>query len=158
MAIAHLPPTSNRVGNRGRVHIIASRPRTLSRADLIKRARAAIFIAGIVAAAAFLLFAIIKVRSIAEKLPPVGNLADTRTHPLTRIVSSDGVLLAAFETNYRRPVPLDRISHYLVDATLATEDSRFYKHSGVDIRGIARAVIANVAAGNWTGQGGSTIT
>ena len=46
---------------------------------------------------------------------------------------------------------------YLVDAFLATEDRRFFRHGGVDPRGILRALVANIAAGRFV-QGGSTIT
>src|SRR5207302_452099 len=43
-------------------------------------------------------------------------------------------------------------------ATLATEDTRFFSHSGVEPRGIARAMLSNISNRNWAGQGGSTIT
>ena len=56
-----------------------------------------------------------------------------------------------------RYVPLDAIPQDLLDAVVAVEDSRFYKHAGVDIIGIARALFANLRACE-TVQGGSTIT
>lgn len=52
---------------------------------------------------------------------------------------------------------VDELPAYLVDAVLAVEDRRFYGHSGIDLRGIARAMWANVRAGRVV-QGGSTIT
>ena len=48
-------------------------------------------------------------------------------------------------------------SHYLTDALIATEDIRYYRHSGIDIRGLGRAAIRTVLLGQSTG-GGSTIT
>ena len=50
------------------------------------------------------------------------------------------------------------MSPYLIDATIATEDARFYQHSGVDMRGVVRALFSNLRSGNPTGQGASTIT
>jgi penicillin-binding protein 1B len=57
----------------------------------------------------------------------------------------------------RRPVALARVSQSLVDAVLAIEDQRFYKHRGLDLIRIAGAVVANLRAGRVT-QGASTIT
>jgi 1A family penicillin-binding protein len=57
----------------------------------------------------------------------------------------------------REQVSLDQISHYLVDAVIAEEDSRFYEHSGVDLYGIFRALVRNTQAGRIR-QGASTVT
>src|SRR5690348_11527981 len=119
------------VGKGGRIRVFADRPSNLSRAARIKRGFAVTGAVLLLALAIFLLFAVCMVRSIAQHLPSVATLADTREHPLTTIVSSDGVLLAAFETQHRRPVALEKMSNYLIDATLATEDERFYQHNGV---------------------------
>ncbi len=54
-------------------------------------------------------------------------------------------------------VPLEEIPDYLIKATLATEDRRFFEHYGVDFLGTARAFVENVRAGE-TVQGGSTLT
>ncbi|MCA0758273.1 PBP1A family penicillin-binding protein [Paenibacillus sp. N4] len=57
----------------------------------------------------------------------------------------------------RRSVQLSDISHYVVDATLAIEDRRFYEHRGFDMKGMARAVMVNVQSMS-TKQGASTLT
>ncbi|WP_324717020.1 PBP1A family penicillin-binding protein [Carboxydochorda subterranea] len=67
-----------------------------------------------------------------------------------RLIGSVGAPRSAF-------VPLDRIPRALVEAVLATEDTRFYQHPGIDPVGIARALLANVRARGVV-QGGSTIT
>ncbi|KAB2850323.1 MAG: penicillin-binding protein, partial [Hyphomicrobiaceae bacterium] len=54
-------------------------------------------------------------------------------------------------------VPLEEIPDFLIKATLATEDRRFYEHFGIDVFGTLRALFENVRAGE-TVQGGSTIT
>ncbi|HAD03792.1 MAG TPA: penicillin-binding protein [Desulfuromonas sp.] len=57
----------------------------------------------------------------------------------------------------RHWVTLDRIPLFLQQALLAVEDSRFYEHGGIDMRGVARALVTNVGKGSLA-QGGSTIT
>ena len=57
----------------------------------------------------------------------------------------------------RRLVSIDEVPQHLIDALVATEDSRFFDHGGYDLRGIARAAVANLKAGGIR-QGGSTIT
>jgi penicillin-binding protein 1A len=54
-------------------------------------------------------------------------------------------------------VSLDRVSSYFIDALIAREDSRFFKHGGIDYRGVARAVVRNLKDGEFV-QGASTIT
>ncbi|MDO8684184.1 MAG: penicillin-binding protein 1A [Armatimonadota bacterium] len=75
----------------------------------------------------------------------------------TRIYSSDGILLGAVYEENREVVPFNKIPKDLINAIVAVEDSRFYQHVGVDLRGIARAVVQNVRGGKFT-QGGSTLT
>ena len=57
----------------------------------------------------------------------------------------------------RHWVPLERIPPFLQNAVIAIEDARFFEHGGIDLRGIARAVVKNVAKGRLA-EGGSTIT
>ena len=71
--------------------------------------------------------------------------------------ASDGeTLLAEFQLEKRDPVELDEISDYVLEATVDTEDVRFYEHNGVDLTGIVRALINNLTGGDL--EGASTIT
>src|SRR5437764_2470640 len=76
----------------------------------------------------------------------------------TFVYAADGTLLGSIpaEKN-RQPVPLSRMSPWLSKATVAIEDRRFYKHGGVDYKGILRAAVKDLRAGRVV-QGGSTIT
>ena len=76
----------------------------------------------------------------------------------TLIYSADGTLLANLYLQNREVVPIERIPKNLQDATIAFEDKRFYEHSGVDFKGIARSLFQNVKSGNLHAEGGSTIT
>lgn len=90
-----------------------------------------------------------------------GNLKDidknVEAPEATVIYSSDGVLLARVYTEDRTNISYDKIPKRLIDATVAIEDRRFFLHSGVDMRGIARATWRNLRGRDF-GEGGSTIT
>ena len=73
------------------------------------------------------------------------------------MVSADGVILQKLGPASRETITYDDIPEHLVNAFIASEDQRFYEHSGVDYRGIARAVLANVQSRD-TVEGASTIT
>src|SRR4051794_36809285 len=74
------------------------------------------------------------------------------------VYAADGrTLLAEFYEEYRYPTQLKDMSKYVTEAIVASEDSRFYEHNGVDAKGVARAFVANQQAGGVS-QGASTLT
>ncbi len=76
----------------------------------------------------------------------------------SRILAADGSLLAAVYFNEDRVmVPLERMPEHLRNAIVAIEDNRFRQHSGVDLKGLTRALVRNQRAGGVE-EGGSTIT
>jgi penicillin-binding protein 1A len=76
----------------------------------------------------------------------------------TFVYASNGSLLGAIPADKnRQPVALRQVSRWMPKATVAIEDRRFYKHGGVDYKGILRAAIKDLRAGKVV-QGGSTIT
>jgi penicillin-binding protein 1A len=95
----------------------------------------------------------------AATLPPVPDLATYHEVAATTTVMRgwDGTPLAELATERREILPFDKFPPQLVHAFLAAEDRRFYEHQGIDYRGIARALGANLRAGE-VAQGGSTIT
>ena len=85
-------------------------------------------------------------------LPTFEELENPQTNIATEVISSDGVTIGKYATENRTPVHFNELPQNLVNALVATEDERFYKHSGIDFRGTARAVLK-------PGSGGaSTIT
>lgn len=74
----------------------------------------------------------------------------------SKIYSADGKLLATPYDANRIIVPMSKISKNMVNAQLAIEDSRFYEHGGIDLRGTSRAFFSNLSSGAT--QGGSSIT
>lgn len=94
---------------------------------------------------------------LAADLPSVAGLRTYQPSQTTRIFSKDGQLIATLFRENRTWVPLAALPKALPKALLAVEDKRFYKHSGVDVQGIARAAVANLKGGGVE-QGASTLT
>ncbi|HEY2904010.1 MAG TPA: PBP1A family penicillin-binding protein [Polyangia bacterium] len=95
----------------------------------------------------------------AATLPSVPDLATYHQVAATTTVvrAWDGTTLGELASERREILPYDRFPPQLIHAFLAAEDRRFYEHSGLDLRGIGRALGANLRAGG-VAQGGSTIT
>ncbi len=92
----------------------------------------------------------------AYNLPDV-TVIGTGRQPNITILAADGTQLAAVGDIHGETVGLSEVSPNLTKALIAIEDRRFYDHGGVDPRGLARAMVANLKAGRIV-QGGSTIT
>ena len=90
-------------------------------------------------------------------IPAVRHLEDWRPAVLTTLYSADGEMLHQFGAEKRIIVPLEQVPRSFVDALIATEDSNFNEHVGVDPTGIARAIITDIIRFKKA-QGGSTIT
>lgn len=92
---------------------------------------------------------------IKENLPDVTTLKDVELSQPMQIFTADGKLIGEVGEQRRIPVKLEEVPKRLIDAFIATEDSRFYEHKGIDPKGIARAAFRS-AQGDT--QGASTIT
>ena len=90
-------------------------------------------------------------------LPQIRELENFEPSAATRIYSADQVLLAELFLEKRTPVSIDQIPMDLKSALIVTEDRQFYTHSGIDLKGIFRAVIKDILAGQFV-EGASTIT
>ncbi|MCL2413965.1 MAG: transglycosylase domain-containing protein [Bacteroidales bacterium] len=91
-------------------------------------------------------------------MPTFEELENPQNNLATEIISSDGQLLGTFFVENRINVQYSQLSPYLVQALIATEDIRFYSHSGIDFRALVR-VVTRTIIGRQRGQGGgSTIT
>ena len=90
-------------------------------------------------------------------LPDVASLREVQLQVPLRIYSRDGKLIQSIGEQRRIPVRYDQLPPKLIQAFLATEDDRFFRHHGVDWQGILRAAVANLKAGGIR-QGASTIT
>ena len=94
---------------------------------------------------------------LSPKLPPLQELNDIQMQTPLMVYSRDNKLIGVFGEQKRIPILAEDIPQVVVNAFLAAEDDRFFEHSGVDYRGIARAVVQLASTGEIQG-GGSTIT
>jgi len=95
--------------------------------------------------------------ALTKDLPQIRNLESFKPSSITRIYSMDEVLLAEFFLEKRDPVPIKIMPDNLIRALIITEDRSFYQHSGIDLKGIFRAIFRDIKAGKFV-EGASTIT
>ena len=91
------------------------------------------------------------------ELPDVQTLRNVQFQEPLRVYSADGRLIGEFGIERRRPVSIRQIPPLIIDAFLATEDSRFFEHRGIDTQGLGRALLSYLTTGEKA-QGGSTIS
>ena len=102
---------------------------------------------------AFLLVFLLASWGVFGELPTFEELENPEKNLATEVISSDGVTLGKYAFKNRTPVGFKDLPDNLVNALIATEDERFYEHSGIDFRGLARAIVKL-----GKGGGASTIT
>jgi penicillin-binding protein 1A len=90
-------------------------------------------------------------------MPTFEELENPQTNLASEIYTDNGELLDKFFIENRTLVEFEELSPYLVDALIATEDVRFRRHSGIDLRGLTRVVVKSLLLGQDAG-GGSTIS
>lgn len=93
-------------------------------------------------------------------MPPVEDLQNPINRFATQVYSSDGKVIGTWNFNRENRVciPYSELSPHLVHALIATEDIRFYEHSGIDFIALGRAVVKRGLMGQESAGGGSTIT
>jgi len=112
----------------------------------------------------FLLLAAVIFSAIANGhigyMPPVEQLENPIDRYASQVISDDGVMLGSFSysKDNRIYVKYNDLSPYLVNALIATEDKRFQYHSGIDLKGLIRAVLKRGLLMDASAGGGSTIT
>ena len=96
----------------------------------------------------------------APQIPDPQTIITRRVSESTKIFDREGktVLFSVHGDEKRTIVPAEEISDHVKKAVIAAEDSNFYTHGGVDLKGITRALFVNIRARDPFSQGGSTIT
>lgn len=90
-------------------------------------------------------------------MPNIDDIQNPRNDVSTTVYSADGEVLGSYFTENRIEVTFDELSPYLVKGLVATEDKRFYNHSGIDLKSLFRAVVLTGMMGR-DGGGGSTLS
>ncbi len=113
-----------------------------------------VFLLGLIAALALSFY----VFSVAKTLPNVDIISSYVPSETTKIYSDKNIVLAELHQEENRILmPLEEISPFIKEAVIATEDTDFYKHHGINFKGIARAMLKNAMAMSFV-EGASTLT
>lgn len=112
----------------------------------------------LVAAPFVILFVALLLVGIFAKIPSFEELEHPDNKLATQVIADNGDVLATFHIENRTYVGYDELSPYLVEAAVATEDARFYSHSGIDMKGLARVFVKTLLMRDSSQGGGSTIT
>ena len=106
---------------------------------------------------ALLLVALLLVALFA-KIPSFEQIENPDSNLATLLISEDGKVINTYHIENRSFVSYDQIPPHVVNAAVATEDARFYRHSGIDFRGLGRVAVKTLLLGDSSQGGGSTIT
>ncbi|MBP7497408.1 MAG: transglycosylase domain-containing protein, partial [Bacteroidales bacterium] len=91
-------------------------------------------------------------------MPGFEELENPKSNLASEVISIDQVILGTYYIENRTITHYEELSPYLINALVATEDVRFIKHSGIDLRGMMRVFFKNFILRNKSAGGGSTIT
>ena len=92
------------------------------------------------------------------KLPEFEELENPKSNLASEVISVDDQTLGKFYRENRVNARFNEISPYVTNALVATEDARFYNHSGIDSRSLLRVLFKTIVGGDRSSGGGSTIT
>lgn len=95
---------------------------------------------------------------IIGSIPNSKELKNTQNFTSSQILSEDGVLMGKYYVQDRTNITFQDLSPDLVNALIATEDARFYRHSGVDNIGLLRVFVKSIILGDESSGGGSTLS
>ena len=91
-------------------------------------------------------------------IPSFEELESPESKLATEVIADDGQVLTTFHIENRSYVAYKDLSPYLVQAAVATEDVRFYQHSGIDFQSLGRVAVKTLLLSDSSQGGGSTIT
>lgn len=114
---------------------------------------------GVVILSIVLVFGLISAGAVGY-IPPIDQLQNPIDSYASQVYSSDGVVISTYSRSKENRVfsSYSDLPEHLIDALIATEDIRFYSHSGIDAYALARAVVKRGILQQKSGGGGSTIT
>lgn len=105
-----------------------------------------------------ILFFVLISKGVFGFMPTFEDLENPRMYAASEVISADGVILGTYFKENRVEVEYKQISPHVIDALIATEDVRFYEHSGIDFASLGRVVVKTVMMSSRSSGGGSTIS
>ncbi len=92
------------------------------------------------------------------EIPTIEELQEMQTLNASEVFASNGALIGKFHKENRKDIRYEALPQHVVNALVATEDERYFSHSGVDIRSFGRVIFRSVIKGDDAGGGGSTLS
>lgn len=92
------------------------------------------------------------------KIPSSKELSELKQNEATQILASNGQLIGKYYIFDRQPINYDQLPEHLINALVATEDARFFEHSGIDSRSLFRVFFKSILLQDKSAGGGSTLT
>ncbi|GAA4002359.1 transglycosylase domain-containing protein [Hymenobacter fastidiosus] len=142
------PATKNKVSSR--------KPQRPGRFTAFIRTLWVLFGAGVLGFVLYVLAVSVNFLGLFGRMPNLKTLENPKSELASEIYSTDGALMGKYFHENRTPAEYEDLPQHLVDALIATEDSRFEQHSGIDAKATGR-VAAGLLTGGSSG-GGSTLT
>ncbi len=105
----------------------------------------------------FILFLLVRFGALGE-VPTISEMTQIKNPVSSSLLDAKGERIAEYYIENRTNVELEEINQYFLDALIATEDVRFYKHSGIDYRSLTRVLIKSILLQRDSSGGGSTLT
>lgn len=105
-----------------------------------------------------ILFFVLISRGVFGFMPTFEDLENPKMNAASEVISADGVILGTYFKENRVEVEYSQISPHVINALVATEDVRFYEHSGIDFTSLGRVVVKTVMMSSRSSGGGSTIS
>ncbi|TRX72614.1 penicillin-binding protein 1A [Carboxylicivirga sp. M1479] len=114
--------------------------------------------AGVLSIAGVFVFCLFVYLGLFGAIPGEEELSKIQNHSASEVYSIDDELMGRYYIEHRLTIANDQISPYIKDALVATEDSRFFEHNGLDVISLGRVVVRTIIFGDRAQGGGSTIS
>jgi penicillin-binding protein 1A len=105
-----------------------------------------------------ILFFVLLAYGVLGFMPTFEELENPKSNLATEVITADDVVIGKYFQENRSQIEYEQLSPFVVNALIATEDERFYNHSGIDMRGLGRVLFRTVLMRDQSSGGGSTIT
>lgn len=97
-------------------------------------------------------------KGVFGELPTYAELKNIKNNVASEIYSADGKLIGKYFIQERTNTPYEELPEHLIEALIATEDARFYRHNGIDLRSLLRVIFKTILLQQESAGGGSTLT
>ena len=134
------------------------RKSTVKKKSLKRRLFFGVIKLGLIGATATFIFCLFVYLGLFGALPTYDELSKIQNHSASEVFSADGKLMGRYFVEHRLTIDNDQVSKYVTDALVATEDSRFFEHNGLDVISLGRVIVRTILFGDKAQGGGSTIS